>query len=161
MSKKKNDDLDLNLNDLERLDPNYLEKEIDRKIETSKIVKSFFANGLGGIFKNFSLTSNAPDWIKTLYRNRAGGLVLDEQKIIEESRLRKGPKASGAKTTTNKDRDHKLIQDHANTLWAKNKSILGKDMAVICEQYTITEKKTSRTYTWKTIYSRIIQKPKK
>jgi hypothetical protein len=161
MSKKKNDEPDLNLNDLERLDPNYLEKEIDRKIEASEIVQSFYSKGLGGIFKYFKLTGNAPDWIKTLYRNRAGGLVLDEKKIIEESRLRKGPKASGEKTTAIKDRDHKLIQNHANTLWAKDKSILVKDMAVICEQYTIAEKKTSRTYTWRTIYNRIIQKPKK
>jgi hypothetical protein len=161
MSKKKNDDPDLNLNDLERLDPNYLEKEIDRKIETSEVVQSIYSKGLGGMFKYFRLTDEAPDWIKTLYRNRAGGLVLDEKKIIEEGRLRKGPKASGEKTTATKDRDHKLIQNHANTLWAKDKSILVKDMAVICEQYTIGEKKTSRTYTWKTIYSRIIQKPKK
>jgi hypothetical protein len=143
------------------LDHDYLEKQINKKIETSEVVKSFFSNGLGGIFKNFRDRANAPGWIKTLYRNRAGRLVLNEQAIIEGDRLRKGPKASGEQTTATKDRDHKLIQNHANTLWAKDKSILVKDMAVICEQYTITEKKTSRTYTWKTIYNRIIKKPKK
>jgi hypothetical protein len=159
MSKKKNDDLDLN--DLERLDPNYLEKEIDRKIETSEVVQSFFFNGLGGIFKNFRLTSNPPDWIKTLYRNSAGGLVLNEKKIIEERRLRKGPKASGAKTTATKERDHMLIQNHANTLWAKDKTISVRGMAKLCDRYTLTEGETSKHYSWRTIENRIIRKPKK
>jgi hypothetical protein len=159
MSGNKDDDLDLN--NLERQDPNYLEKEIDRKIETSEVVKSFFSNGLGNIFKNFNFASNAPDWIKTLYRNHAGGLVLNEKKIIEESRLRKGPKASGAKTTATKDRNHKLIQDYANTLWAEDKSISVKDMAKLCNQYTLTEGKTTKPYSWKTIENRIIRKPKK
>lgn len=161
MSKKKKDDPDLNLNDLESLDPNYLEKEIDRKIEASEIVQSFYSKGLGGIFKNFRLTSNPPDWIKTLYRNRAGGLVLNEKKIIEESRLRKGPRASGAKTTAIKERDHKLIQNHANTLWAKDKTISVRGMAKLCDQYTLTEGETSKHYSWTTIENRIIRKPKK
>lgn len=159
MNKKKNDDLDLN--DLERLDPNYLEKEIDRKIEASEVVQSFFSNGLGGMFKNLRLASNPPEWIKTLYRNRAGGLALDEKKIIEASRLRKGPKASGAKTTATKERDHKLIQNHANTLWAKDKSISVRDMAKLCDRYTLTGGETSKHYSWTTIENRIIRKPKR
>ena len=156
---RKRDDLDLN--DLEKLDPNYLEKEINKKIETSDVVKSFFSNGLGSLIKNFSVASNTPDWIKTLYKNHAGALVLNEKKIIEETRLRKGPKARGAKITAIKNRDHKIIQNYANTLWAKDRSISVKDMAKLCDQYTLVSGETSRHYSWTTIENRIIRKPKK
>ena len=137
------------------------EKELNKKIENSEYVKKSTSQGLISLAKNHALANGAIDWIKTLYKNHAGKMVLNEKDLVQEDRLRKGPKASGEKTTATKDRDHKLIQNHANTLWATDKSILVKDMAVICEQYTITEKKTSRTYTSNTIYNRIIRKPKK
>jgi hypothetical protein len=159
MSRKKIDDLDLS--DLEMLDSNYLEKELNKKIENSEYVKKSTSQGLSFLAKNHALANGAIDWIKTLYKNHVGKMVLNEKDLVQEDRLRKGPKASGAKTTATKERNHKLIQNHANTLWAKDKTISVRGMAKLCDQYTLTEGETSKHYSWKTIENRIIRKPKK
>lgn len=158
MSEKKDD---LDLNDLEKLDPNYLEKEIKRKAENNEHVKSSMSNGLGALFTSHAFASNALDWVKTLYKNHVGKIVLDEKEIVEKTRLRKGPKARGKQISLTKERDHKLIQEYAKSLWAEGMKISVKEMAKLCEEYTHAKNTTSKSYTWKTIYNRIISKPKK
>jgi hypothetical protein len=159
MSKKKNDDLDLN--DLEMLDPNYLEKELNKKIENSEYVQKSTSQGLIFLAKNHALANGAIDWIKTLYKNHVGKIVLNEKDLVQEDRLRKGPKARGKQITRTATNDHKLIQSYANSLWAEDNKILVRDMAKICEKYTLAQNTTSKSYKWKTIYNRIISKPKK
>ena len=80
MNKKKIDDLDLN--DLEMLDPNYLEKELNKKIENSEYVKKSTSQGLISLAKNHALANGAIDWIKTLYKNHAGKMVLNEKDLV-------------------------------------------------------------------------------